>query len=81
GFAMAANGSKEQSSFSKYKNLLRTNYGVVFRSLAEFSQASSFWYHHFVMDLPKLDDVVLRMHEVTAPGRSISIQSGMPAVC
>ena len=49
--------SKEQTKGDQ----LRTNYGVVFRSMGDFSQASSHRYHHFVLDLPKVEDVVTAM--------------------
>lgn len=39
-------------------DLQRTNFGVVLKDQGQLRPSTSFWYHHFVVELPKLDDII-----------------------
>ena len=40
------------------KTISRTNFGVILKEMGELHSSYSFWYHHFVVELPKLNDIV-----------------------
>ena len=46
------------SAKGKWKNLHRTNFGVVLNDLGNLKSSSTFWYHHFVVQLPDMSDVL-----------------------